>query len=278
MVLELRILKVVHSTEEQAKKLLPHIQWADIVGIENAYCSESEAVQSENGWLSYLKLSRTRCLKAVRADLAHMSEGEQDYFLKFSDYMYRNQRPIYLIERFPDQAVQELRQDGFEKERKEKETLSLLVNGHIDDFLKEVMIHFEKMFSGVHLRDKNMANILNNAEQNIRARYASLKNKPVIKMVAPMGMGHEPEKYINFPFEIVPFDGEPSLMCQLENKNFEFYCRTGKISPRETLAYGILRIEMPEGWNFTRDELLNLDEQALRKRVAMEVAAYRASR
>jgi len=104
--INVKLLKIRHFGEYQAKKLRPFIEEADIFGLEQELTSGDIAHQEEMFWIEILESwsrSRfTRKLGEISLDILPIKE-HRDYTNVTKDMLYRNKKLIWHSERFTEQ-------------------------------------------------------------------------------------------------------------------------------------------------------------------------------
>ena len=75
--LDIIILKVIHTGEREAKKLLPYILECDIFSNESIGSSEKYAKLAERNWERTLKLTRSKFKKLQRNAYNRRSQEEK---------------------------------------------------------------------------------------------------------------------------------------------------------------------------------------------------------
>ena len=104
--IELTLLKVTHSGEQEARKLIPYIQDCDVFGIEGAICTEREASENERVWQRLLGTDISRSRLQEMPYVSILDEKRRVYTAKVIDYLFRNKRLLWSTERFTEEEAQ----------------------------------------------------------------------------------------------------------------------------------------------------------------------------
>ncbi len=199
--LNVTLLKVRHSDESEAKKLLPHIRSCDVYAKECGGQTEKEAIKLETMWRELLTKSRSEFLHIMSNVTANRSFG--NYELKQWDYLFRQQKPLFFMERWPDAKGDEIcaKQDAssdFHLKAMEK-----LENGNTVGFLKEYIKALQLLVEVTKDRDMHIAEVLCGAESKIRKANLAINGKEVVNYTLSLGEMHNPEKYSSVPIAVV---------------------------------------------------------------------------
>lgn len=195
--LDVTILKTLHQTETEARKLVEHIKTADVFSPEAACSTEELSKLIERDFLGLSQLSRTK----VRQFLEKSSVGETDikkYRVKMLDCAYVSKVPILNLENFTQFEADYLNVIyGLVRQLFDSSTNVLFMQG-IDAYIEQRWQANLKMVQAGAIRDKEMAKTLMMAEEKIRKNYPQLAKKDTLKLVAQMGASHYPERYLDF--------------------------------------------------------------------------------
>lgn len=98
MAIEITILKVSHSGEANAKKLLKYIQTCDVYGYETACSTEKIATDSENDWEDLLLKNPTRSafLRLIESSASKNAATPSLFDTEESKHMRENWVIIYI--------------------------------------------------------------------------------------------------------------------------------------------------------------------------------------
>lgn len=108
--LDLKILKVEHETEEEACKLDPYIAHCDIFGLEHQLCTEDLAARAENSWERTLTqgFSPAQFRVSAQSGLENLPKGLYEHMATVRSHLYRSKKPIWFLERFSPEESEEL--------------------------------------------------------------------------------------------------------------------------------------------------------------------------
>ena len=262
--LEVNILKVVHSGEHNAKKTLPYIKECDVFGPEMAYAFEAEAQECEKTWENILKLdSRTKFRQQLK--FTHSDEKESAFWMKVYEYAYLQKIPCWIIERFSQEENKQLMAQRDEINELEKQTtIQYLLQGDLDNYIRERKSLDARFRKITEIRDSQIVQQLNVAEKRIRERYPSLKAKDSLRYTIVIGCGHTPENLVDFPVQVYDLINKKSI-----NARFSISLSKNDQYPeldRDIVALGILKLSENKyiqtvTENQVRD--LNLEELAV---------------
>ena len=209
--LELLILKVIHSKPEEAQKLVPYIAQCDIFGPEaKAFGSEEDAVFQEHGWETMIdsKIKRDKFKKdndqALRQSLRQNPPDESyAYHLISQKALATHSRKIWIAERFS--FVETMR--GNEAYRTTKKAYEVGVHalalGDVAGSLEWFRTYFTEMQRLGELRDQHIGKNLDSTEQYLRNRYPQFQHKEPLRLMLFYGGMHNPELYCKVPYKVV---------------------------------------------------------------------------
>ena len=266
--LEIKILKVLHETEEEARKLKDFLKECDVHSCESGASSIKNAEQMEKLWMENLKLSRTQFKKWVTASLSTNSPQVIAYGVKRDDYLFKLQRPMYVVERFDASTVAELDRELNAVGQLQITSQNYLAAKNVDAFLIPARQSLTLTLKTTIVRDRNMALNLSSAEGYLRERFTALTHKEPIKLVLSVGAMHFPEDYLSLPNEVISLY-DLTIRTKLELKAKQSFVRTNRIEDREVLSYGISLLQHKRRMlaHITQDDLLALDFDNLKRKV-----------
>jgi hypothetical protein len=214
--INIRILKVTHSGDE-FRKLLPHVQWAHVWAPENAGSSEEEARIKEDAWEKLLAsgMSRTRLLEKTREAVGDLPQNQGVYVIGMNDYLFKSKLPEWMIERFPQKQAGMLRATKMTIDNLYDDSIVVLASGNIDRYmeLRKRALDMDKPLN--EARDKEMGRNLDRAEEAIRERYSSLKDRQPLNLVTSIGGLHWPESYMTTHPEVIDLSTEATSLNDL---------------------------------------------------------------
>lgn len=258
--LEVTILKTIHSGAEEAKKLRPYIRDCDIFSPEYAYWNESISKIFEAKWREVLKESRNQATKFVEGWGVISDKNVRSYNFQIMQDLYREKKLVWLAERFLDKPAN---YGASKKEvvRLSQESSVLLQRGNVEDFLKTLRKCYEAISDEVIERDIEIARNIDNGETEIRRSYPELAHKEPIKWFIQIGECHEPEKHVktNNPKSVDLGSKKEYTRKSVEEITDTDLLRNGLF---ELLSRGILRNHTAEQIeNLSYDQLLKLAEK-----------------
>ena len=200
--LEIRLLKVIHETSAQAKKIEEHIRWADVYCPESAACSEETAIEIELAWENFL-LARMPRAQARRSIIQRGPHGNAFYVEKRT-LLHAHRKPMWHLERFSEEDSETyLAQHEYDRFA----TVLLvthIVGGNLNECIDSFLLGQDTRKGLGEIRDREIARNLTTAQINIRRRYPALAEKEVLRLAIVLGSSHTPEKYCPIPLEIPP--------------------------------------------------------------------------
>ena len=194
--LDILLLKVTHAGKENAERVLPYLEGADVFSPEAAESLTSEAEKTEEDWkkaqlshdfegyLSGMDLDEHQVTINSRA----FNEGASLYFLE------RISRPTWIKMKLMWRYCYNILLTKADKQ---------LARGDIEAYLNTFYDREQKKQIYINTRDRKIARTIDNAEQEIKRKYDSLAGKERLKLVAPLGRRHSPERYTSFPVTVI---------------------------------------------------------------------------
>ena len=183
-------LKVRHLGRQEAKKARDYIKYCDLVSPEAAGKSREDAEKFEEEWSKILRMSRSEFRR--KYDLGR--DGKVGFNLQLQEDIHYNKKPIYLLERFNPKDSQLVK--GMEEMYYGTKYTKQTLDGAISGEPRSVVALRDRLFSllsSLDLRDRQIGEILNTSESEIRRRFVELSGKQDIKVVALIGRWHFPE-------------------------------------------------------------------------------------
>jgi len=265
--LEITILKVVHAGEEEAKKLLPYIKDCHVYALEAAGSTENNAQFAEKSWENTLKAGVSRSKIKEKYELAKdIGDVEiKKYGLKELDYLARQGRKLYFVERFtPEEStvVWQLRAEADTYwDNAQQQFLLQNFAGYYSNLRKNLCTELEIDL----LRDQEIAKNMASAENRIRTRYPEFSAENPLMLAVRIGARHSPEKYLRtspelkiiIPPELVK-ENDGSLI--VTRKIYQLDTLEPSEFERLAIAYGICNI-----FNFPEQEAEKMDTEELKK-------------
>ena len=254
--LEIKMLKVVHDGEDEARKLLPHIQECDVFSQESQALTEEEAVLLEQNWEALLQMSRSRFRHELERTYGGSDSSFAQYNIKRDDYLFQNKKPIIFLERWSQEDSLRLKESENNWNKKRRIYLKALHEKEIDRFM-ELCPPSLRDFSQWMIveRDKHIADNLTRAEEIIHTNYPQLIAKTPKILTFDLGTGHALQRYTSIPIKVIDLDGKLSMCDRILHDLMQ--TEVPKDYPkRDLLAYGIGELAY-EG-------LLSVDDSTLR--------------
>ena len=210
--LEVKILKVKHQTQDEARKLLPYIQNTDVYSAESPL-TEELAVLNEADWEKMFSYNWSRSkFERVSIDIIRKTDLDQDrceYGLTERSYLFRAKIPLLFLERHSTTDLEKIKDINKRVESLIIEGIDLLAKGKVNEFLQRQWESIQLEAIGIELRDRNMAHNIELAEERIRQRYPQFKDRNPIRYTAGVGSRHAPERYTSFPLSVHVLRGQP---------------------------------------------------------------------
>jgi hypothetical protein len=243
--LKVTLLKVRHAGEADAKRLLPYIQRCDIYAPESEAGTLKDAIRVEKMWQEDLKLSRTAFHKKLDG-MKHGLASDIAFKTKEFDYLFRQAKPLAVLERFSDEESRRLLLLREESNKIWMAALALLLTSLVDDAIDRASESAAKSTIEVRTRDRHMASNIDQLEARVRATVPSLAKKQTIELVVCIGAMHSPEKYSAIPMDVEVMHTDPFA--------FQLYENAKDYDRRDLFAY--LLSEMMERAKMAPDPLL----------------------
>src|SRR5574341_794999 len=136
--IEITILKVKHVGESEAKKLLQYMQGCDVWGLEEGFSSEETATRMEKEWMSILTSneSRSAFLQRIALNSHKKPAKEKVYLLKKFDYLFREKKPLVILERFSAREAKEAAVLYETAQHTCCKAMDLLLHERVDEFFQ----------------------------------------------------------------------------------------------------------------------------------------------
>lgn len=264
--LETTLLKVKHWGEDEAKKLLPYIQQADVFSPEIAFATEQWAVYQEKDWIKALQMSRSKFLEIGKRRYDGQVEPKLvEYNLKREDYLFRAKIPIFFLEKWNQREVVELEAKNNEETRLFSQATTYLRTGKVTEYLEIAPRAISLSIQNVKKRDKKMVETLSDAERIIREQYVQLKIKDPIQLVMELGAAHYPESWADLPIRVIELDNPHQLGRELSEKFYKIDSESD-YSPKDVLVFGLV-MAMSLPISFDEEELRSLNFEELKRKV-----------
>lgn len=252
--LEVTVLKVQHKGIGGARKMLPHIQACDVFCPEMPWATEDKAGAWENGYEQALRLQRTAFLRIVEQNLSHIDDTMRPYFIKQYDYLYKSQRPIWILERATPEEYQAMREVHNQSKAERAMAYKHLVRSELDEYLNHCWRSIQLQAETFTIRDAIIGKILDTSETRIRERYPQLRDKDVIQLTASIGALHTFEDHTVLDCTPIPLY-EPPVTVQ---DRFDWTCgKSFEEAQPDILAHGVLYL--------SQQDMLELSEPEIRK-------------
>ncbi len=264
--LDITLLKVEHKGELEAKKLLPYIEKCDVFAPEAAGEIAVRAMHLEKTWYGQLNLSRSRVAPILAKNYSSHPPLMADYNIKRDDYLFRNKKPLYYLEKWPEGSSLN---DRFAFHHSLMgAALDRLSRRDITSFLNTSSQAIEVLANLVKLRDRHIAENITNAEHHIRTVYPRL-TKSTLSLVAEIGLAHNPQIYTTLPLSIIDLSeldllsrfGATTLSRLIASEN------QSECSPQDLLAFGLMTLKSMRGLSVDEHALISADFDEL-KRIA----------
>lgn len=123
------------------------------------------------------------------------------------EYLFRSRRLIWNVERYSLNEVPRLHTLKQEEGAWINAARGSLVRGDVSGFLSDYKRSIRYNSVCNDLRDKHIGKQIERAEQNIRSRYPTLRQKEPLRLTVCLGILHAPERYCQA--EPIPLVGEP---------------------------------------------------------------------
>ena len=265
--IEITILKTRHGTLEDAKKLLPWITKSDAWGVEAFGFAGENAEKEEDSFHEWYNHSRSQFLEMARDVYKKSLCGMGEYNIKLWDYLFRNKKPIYILERLPSSVTKNLKKNMVEYLILGDIAQNKLKERKIEDFLENLRLSLVGFESMRDLRDIEIGKNLDNAEEYLRRKHPFLRELKTINLSVSVGAMHHPENFMKSPCMVEQM-AEYSIPNEVMLGIHEKYMQTGNIPNRDVLAYGIALAQISGRFeDFSREDILTLSFEELERRV-----------
>ena len=266
--LEVEILKVKHKTQEEARKLLPWIKDTDVYSMESPM-TEDSAKFHEDDWHKILSQNWSRSMfeRVTRFKMKEPDPEIFDYDFTSRSYAFRQRRPILFLERHTPDNLKKINELVGREHNLILEGITLLEKGKVDEFLQKQWEGIRAQAASVEMRDRNIGNNLDQAEQIIREKYGELKNKKPLRLTVSIGSRHAPEKYTSIPVSVHYLRGEAKDPTERLAYALEKASSFEELTPY-MLAYGAQQLINLRKTSLTLKEIKEISTDELYKRLS----------
>ncbi|MGD0728635.1 MAG: hypothetical protein ABR981_00995 [Candidatus Micrarchaeaceae archaeon] len=236
--LEVTLLKVKHSGENEAKKLLPYIIRCDVYSTEDAGFCANDLKNVQEWWKNTLKMSRS----AANVSFNERSTGirEIDEFgNKRYDYLHRNQKPLLAIERWNKKESDEIKSKVDTYVNTSNESFKFLLIDDLKSYFESYTFYLKQLQESVEARDKHIAQNLSKAEEWIRHENPELSKKQTLNLTIELGSGHLPENFTHIPINVINLVNLGTNFLEELTSNISNTYRIEDLTQRDILAYGM---------------------------------------
>lgn len=208
--LEITVLKTLHEGQKEARKLVEHIQACDVYSSETYGLSDKYATTLEGRWLDLLApgIKRTKARQAIQQFTSSFDvRSHRDYAQTELDYVWRNGKPLFFIERFleGDSELQEVNALIGRGQEMTYEGARLIKGepGNTEIGAKHWYEGMKMMLQAVDRRDQRIARSLSEAEPKLRVLTSELGVRDPIRLTINIGGAHRFERYLELPVEVI---------------------------------------------------------------------------
>lgn len=134
-----------------------------------------------------------------------LDEGRKAYIAKVNDYLFRNKRLLWCVERFTAEEAKVVQGIHEKSDTLARQASRMLMQQNLEVFFSLYHAHLSELNNEYVVRDKEMGRNFTEAEERLRSFYSSLKEKQPIRYTQFVGALHEPEKYY-LPVCVQPLD------------------------------------------------------------------------
>src|SRR3989344_7827695 len=254
--LDTTILKIEHSKEDNAKKLLPYIQKCNVYAPEAAFVTLEWAEKDEKDWEDFLGSgkSRTHLAKALRERYADFPQDDTAFTIKEYDYLFQNQRLIWNLERFSQEEGRYIEEELEQiKDDHEEAFLLLLDFRDMQRYLQKSYLSYGRAGLLQRMRDKEIARNLEHGEKQIKLRYPSLSDKDPLQLVLAIGANHSPEEFYPNATVIIQAQGSSLSLRSI-------WAAYQRGDPVEAVATNILREDLRQDYVIQKEIEAHLNE------------------
>ncbi|MFA4886848.1 MAG: hypothetical protein WC595_01420 [Candidatus Nanoarchaeia archaeon] len=265
-------LQTRHAERGNAKKLEPYLAKAHVYAPEFAALTEEGALAEETRWRERLSTGGSVAAfeKETRSRFSHLSPDQAEYALAEWVLCFKHKVPVWYLERMSTfQAGRVYELDG--KVNSELEQgLQALEKGEIDRFLDFERKSLEYEAKRDKLRDREVGQNLQRAEQQIRMRYSELAAKDPIDFIFGMGKFHKPEKYTSVSMTPVDLAGASRTIVERLDEGL-WNERPFDELKILALGYGVLELTKRGVWAFKESQIREMDFETLSREIKRQV-------
>ena len=235
--INITLLKVIHEGEEEAKKLLPHIEKCDVFSREAMNLTEAGARSIERQWPEVLKMSRSKFNRVNSERYVGVPPEFVPYNLKRDDYIFRAGKPVIFLERWSPEEARVADDAEIRWNAERLAYLEFLAEGNIEGYIilaSESLRRFTKSY--IIGRDKHIAANIDRVEQLVQQAYPHV-DVANMKFTMELGVGHAPQEFTRRPINVV----ELNKWSSASEKAMYFLARQENLAdhPREMLIHGL---------------------------------------
>ncbi len=263
-----KLLKVVHTEREEARKLIPYIKEADIWCPEYAGLTDDMAKVMEADWEVMIRstLSRSTFLRKTEEGLQFLPPNQRRYVLGQADYLFQNKVLIWYLERFTPEKAATVHSLKAESNLKFGISLRELGQGQINHFFSEYWESLKLEKKSCELRDQEVARNIDLLERMIPQRYNRFMNKDIQAVVA-IGGAHHPERYVSFSLDVVDLSRPAITIPDRLDYALDFGKSFDEMKPL-MLAYGALELSLRGVISLKLSDIEKMSYDDLRKKLS----------
>lgn len=194
--LDVTILKVAHTSIDEARKLIPYVAASDVWSIEGQGASEEHCIKWELLFEKFARESRSRTQLKKRLDTLTVTP----YTKRQSEYLLRNGVHLWSAERFPKEEAREISDLISIIDTSISTAMNALKHGDLPAFFEGVEMYTALRKKVDDRRDRHIGEGIGHAEERIRDRYEALRDVDPLRYTICLGGAHKPE--VHAPFEV----------------------------------------------------------------------------
>jgi len=192
---EITILKVGHAGVDSAKELRPYIESNDVYCPEAAGHRHKEALRGRQSWLLRLEKPKSRMIKDYMMLYRSHHQELRDFALTRYDILYRNKKPILILERFSGEDSKLICANADFYVSHIDRSVKKIQEGEIDEPINVIRECVRRMRENTIRRDLMIARSLENVVGLAREVIPDANDD--LKVVVEIGAAHQIEKYFS---------------------------------------------------------------------------------
>jgi len=254
--LEIILVKGAHAGKDAAQDLLPLLETADVVSLENADLLERTAQRLERELIKNYIASPTfeEFFKCVHDSDPAAQQG--DFLQQIFSTLYVHKTPLWFTERLSVSKQREQRERYALKNVSYSDALDALLDSDLTSFYYCAQREYEATMAAVTFRDQEIARNLQRAENVLFERYPEISTKKHPRFVVQIGLMHKPEEFIDVPVQVIESPFTPQDTIADKHTQYVLHAKEFKELKYVALQYAAVALSKLDKSPFSEQEIL----------------------